>query len=280
MEYKILKDDELAHWGILGMKWGVRRYQNKDGSLTTAGKRRRSQLESELKSREAKIKAKEKEKAAYDKLRAKSAELDERERALKGKPKIEQQPRRKTVGEMTDEELRERANRMRLETDYLNAQKNLAALNPPKVSAGKKFVTSLLNDVVAPAAKNAGRAWAEDFMKEKLGLNKKSGLAALEDEWKKLDYKKKIKDLKDGMKEDEIEKLEKKWKKLDYEKKISDLKKGEPSIEDIVKTLDAMSDDDYNKYKRAAGIKYYQEAIKNKGAKPDKGNKKKDDDDD
>ena len=28
----------LAHHGILGMKWGIRRYQNKDGSLTTAGK--------------------------------------------------------------------------------------------------------------------------------------------------------------------------------------------------------------------------------------------------
>lgn len=30
----------LAHWGIKGMKWGVRRYQNADGSLTPAGKKR------------------------------------------------------------------------------------------------------------------------------------------------------------------------------------------------------------------------------------------------
>lgn len=32
--------NELAHWGIKGMRWGVRRYQNADGSLTPAGKKR------------------------------------------------------------------------------------------------------------------------------------------------------------------------------------------------------------------------------------------------
>lgn len=31
---------ELCHYGIKGMKWGVRRYQNEDGSLTEAGKKR------------------------------------------------------------------------------------------------------------------------------------------------------------------------------------------------------------------------------------------------
>ena len=33
-------DNELYHWGIKGQKWGVRRFQNKDGSLTPAGKKR------------------------------------------------------------------------------------------------------------------------------------------------------------------------------------------------------------------------------------------------
>lgn len=36
----ILNPDVICHHGILGMKWGIRRYQNKDGSLTAAGKKR------------------------------------------------------------------------------------------------------------------------------------------------------------------------------------------------------------------------------------------------
>ena len=34
--------NSLSHHGILGMKWGVRRFQNSDGSLTSAGKKRAS----------------------------------------------------------------------------------------------------------------------------------------------------------------------------------------------------------------------------------------------
>ncbi len=43
--------NELTHHGILGMKWGVRRYQNEDGSYTAAGKKRKEQLDKRFESK-------------------------------------------------------------------------------------------------------------------------------------------------------------------------------------------------------------------------------------
>lgn len=52
---KYYKGDHLEHHGILGMHWGIRRFQNADGSLTTAGKERYSGKSSSAGLSEARI---------------------------------------------------------------------------------------------------------------------------------------------------------------------------------------------------------------------------------
>lgn len=149
-------ENELMHWGIKGMKWGVRRYQNKDGSLTTAGKKRYEQEMAKLK---------EEEKIAKNKLRtqAKLNKLDEKRKeieALKsGKPiaKKTKQSSTPSVKEMSDDELRRVVNRLLMEQQY-------AKLKPEQVSTGKKFVDKVMKDVVAPAATEVGKNVLKDAM--------------------------------------------------------------------------------------------------------------------
>ena len=52
---------ELYHHGVKGMKWGVRRYQNKDGSLTPAGKKRERMSFSERRAAKKELKTQYKE---------------------------------------------------------------------------------------------------------------------------------------------------------------------------------------------------------------------------
>jgi hypothetical protein len=55
-------NSELTHYGVLGMKWGVRRYQNKDGTLTSAGQKRAVNQEAKQAKKNAKTLLKEQKK--------------------------------------------------------------------------------------------------------------------------------------------------------------------------------------------------------------------------
>ncbi len=54
--YYMRSNDELYHYGVKGQKWGVRRYQNKDGSLTPAGRKRQAKQEYNAERKAAKAK--------------------------------------------------------------------------------------------------------------------------------------------------------------------------------------------------------------------------------
>lgn len=160
---------ELYHHGTKGMKWGIRRYQNKDGSLTPAGRKRYASEAAKLKDREKVIKTKERTNAKIAKLESKKAELDAREKALtsskvsakttsNSKP-ADDTPKQKSVKDMSDDELRTVVNRMQLEQQYRN-------LNPQKVSAGRKFAEGIATKVLIPAATEVGKKLVTEMLKQ------------------------------------------------------------------------------------------------------------------
>lgn len=111
-----MRENELCHYGILGMKWGVRR--TPEQLARARGKTKSSSSDNDTDNNKAKTSSNTSTK--------------------------------KSISEMTDDELRKTINRMQLEQQYRN-------LNPEKVSAGKKFVNTLTKQVLIPSAVDASK---------------------------------------------------------------------------------------------------------------------------
>ena len=90
-EGNIISEDKLYHWGIKGMRWGVRRYQNSDGNLTAAGRKRLEKKDQKWAKRNTdKITAKAK-KASQKELNAYGNKLLKLPGALKANGKLSAQ---------------------------------------------------------------------------------------------------------------------------------------------------------------------------------------------
>lgn len=143
---------ELYHYGVKGQRWGVRRYQNPDGSLTAAGQKRydRDIRENNAKKKEnrAIIDGPDPKRWVTEDLDRSKQVVDAHSDLVKELKKLEQTTtpkpttKRLDLSKMSDKELRDQINRELLEQQY---NKLFADTSATQVSKGRTILQDTLD---------------------------------------------------------------------------------------------------------------------------------------
>ena len=160
-------DDELYHHGILGQRWGHRRFQNEDGSWTPEGRERygegdaRSKAKATYETQKYKLNLKSKAQKEKDRRAAKEERVRIKEAAKtqklikKEQAKVDQEGRGKAkfrnTKKMSDEELQTAIDRLKLQSEY-NKQYALAKKPDGALAKADRFFSGPTGEAVRAMA--------------------------------------------------------------------------------------------------------------------------------